>query len=104
MFQWIFSGMFQHIVTFQRYVQKDCHFPSGFVLELSNGLSDFWCSVIFCPNRVRQAVPPEPSQPHISPLSLYIYIYIHVYILAYYMCVCANVCVIDVYVYIYIYI
>ena len=52
--QRIASGMFQRIVTDQRYVSKDCHLSSGFVLETSNGFSvvfsfcDFWC-VIFCP-------------------------------------------------------
>ena len=46
-------------VTCQRYFPKDCHFPSGCLLEMSNGCSiafsngmsllcDFWC-VIFCP-------------------------------------------------------
>ena len=39
-FQWpfpmYFSGVSQHMFTFQWYVQKDCHFSSAFSLELSN--------------------------------------------------------------------
>ena len=45
-FQWIFSGTFQRNFTCQWYIPKDCHFSSGFPLELSNG-----CSVAFS-NRV----------------------------------------------------
>ena len=36
---WTFSGMFQHVFIVQLYVQNDCHFSSGFPLELSNGFS-----------------------------------------------------------------
>ena len=34
-----FSGIFQRNVTCQWYFPKDCHLPSGFLLEFANGLS-----------------------------------------------------------------
>ena len=38
-FQWIVSGMFQHNFTLQLYAPKNCHFPSGFLLEFPSGHS-----------------------------------------------------------------
>ena len=38
-FQWTFRGIFQRNFTCQRYFPKDCHFLSGFLLELSSGYS-----------------------------------------------------------------
>ena len=37
-FRWTFSGIFQWVFTCQRYFPKDCHFPSGSLLEMSNGV------------------------------------------------------------------
>ena len=45
-FQWMFSGVFQRMFTFQWHAPKDCHFPSGcsltssegFPLDVSNGI------------------------------------------------------------------
>ena len=38
-FQWTFGGIFQRNFNCQWYVPKDCHFPRGFLLEMSNGCS-----------------------------------------------------------------
>ena len=42
-----FSGIFQHKLTCQ-YVPKDCHLSSGFLLELSNGLSAAFSNGFSC--------------------------------------------------------
>ena len=87
------SGIFQRNFTFQWHAPKDCHFPSGFPLELSNGFQwhfpmdfhfcDLWC-VTFCPDH------PFPSTSlsiylsilyHLLLYVIYIYIYIYLYAL-----------------------
>ena len=59
-FEWTSSGIFPWHFTCKLHLSKDCHFPSGFVLNMFNGLSvdfplelhfcELWC-VIFCPER-----------------------------------------------------
>ena len=54
----MFSEIFHRMFTFQRHFPKDCHFPSGLLLEIPNGLQwhfpmefhfcEFWC-VFVCP-------------------------------------------------------
>ena len=56
MFQWTFRDIFQHNFTFQRHFPKDCHFPSGFLLDAPMDFQwhfptefhfcDFWCNCL----------------------------------------------------------
>ena len=43
----VFSGIFQRHLTCQWYFAKDCHFSSGLVLQLSNGISVVFSNGIY---------------------------------------------------------
>ena len=96
--KWARTSIFQRIFAVQRYFPKDCHFPSGFLLENSNGFSvasskwhftfcDFWCNLL--PQLLNVCTTRRASLSSVAGLGSkrHTYIYIHTYTHTY-TCTC----------------